>query len=227
VSAIRGGLDMALARLRKRSAWLGPLLALALAIAAALVERRVTSAGAVDRALEVTLGLVVPLAAFGAVGVVTARERLRDAAWPLARFGASARGVAFGLGLGAVLASAVLGALLAVVVVLVAHGPSSPPLVADAAVCAWLSALTGAAYASWFLLGAAFGRRGRLRWLPLALDFAVGGSGGLLGASLPRGLVHALLGGAAPLALPRPACTAILVAEAVGLLALAAARARD
>jgi hypothetical protein len=227
VSALAAGFAMGAARLRRRPAWLAAALGLALAIASALVERRVTSVGAVDRALEATFGLVLPLAAFAAVSAVTSRERLRDAVWPLARYGGSARALALGACAAAAGAAAAFGALAAVLVVLVAHAPAAPPLVADAAVSAWLGALAGAAYVGWFSLGAAFGRRGVLRFAPLALDFTVGGTGGVLGAILPRGHVHALLGGAAPLGLPRLACTAALVGTAVVLTSLAAARTGD
>ena len=229
MSALAAGFSMGASRLRARPAWLAALLGLALAVAAALVERSVTSVGAVDRALEATFGLVIPLCAFAAVSAATASERLRDAVWPLARYGGSARHLALGVCLAATLAASVVGATLAAVVVVASTGAGAGlgPVLADAGVSAWIGAITGAAYVGWFSLGAAFGRRGAVRWLPLVLDFTLGGSGGVLGAILPRGHVHALLGGATPLALPRSACTATLAVEAIVLLVIASARTGD
>lgn len=225
--AFRAGVAMAGARLRTRSALLAALLGVSLVVVSALVERSVTSVGAVDRALEATFGLVIPLCAFAVVSAVTARERLRDAVWPLARYGASARAVALGVACTAALAAASFGALAAVVAVLLAHGGDAPPVVADAVVTAWLGVLAGAAYAGWFSVGASFGRRGFVRWLPLVLDFTVGGSSGALGMILPRGPVHALLGGASPLGLPRSVSTAALIVQAFVLALAAAGRCRN
>jgi hypothetical protein len=224
---VRGGLRMGRARLARRPAVLGAALVVALVVASVAVERHVGTAGAVDRALEASFGLAIPLGAFALVGAALSRERLREAAWPLSRWGASGRAVALGVVAAAALASALLGAFSAALVVLLAHGAGAPPLASDAAISAWLGALAGAVYASWFALGASFGRRGAGRWVPFVLDFALGGTGGVLGAILPRGHLASLLGGAAPLGLSHPVSTAILVGEALALALLAAARCKD
>jgi hypothetical protein len=108
----------------------------------------------------------------------------------------------------------------------VAHAASSPPFAGDAFTSAWIAALTGAAYAGWFALGATFGRRGGGRWLPLLADFAIGGSLGLAGAVLPRANALSLLGGAAPLGMVQASSSVILGASAVVLAGLAGLRCR-
>ena len=123
--------------------------------------------------------------------------------------------------------SAGLGALMAAASTLVAHGPADPPLARDALTCAWVGALTAAAYAGWFSFGATFFARGRGRWVPLVLDFALGASTGVLGVLLPRGNADNLLGAEAPLGLPQATSSVALAAMALLLATGAAVRCRD
>jgi len=220
------GLAVGRERLLRRPTALLALLGGALVIVAAVIELRAGSSGAVDRALFSTFRLVIPLVSFGVAFEAAGRGNLREGVWPVARYGVARRDVALGVMLAALLAAAALAAVFAVGSVALAHGPSSPPVLRDAFQSAWIGALTAAAYTAWFSLGATFGRRGGGRWVPLVIDFLVGGGTGVFGAVLPRGNAQNLLGGAAPLHLGQPASSAILLASVVGLSALAALRHR-
>jgi hypothetical protein len=215
---------MASQRLRRRGLALIGLLALALVFTSATIELRAGSAGAVDRVLEATFRLVIPLFTLAIVAAVSSRGNLSDAAWSAARFGARHSAVALGLLAAAVLASAGSAALLAAFSVAAAHTKSAPPLAADAALSAYIGAITAAAYAGWLGLGSTFFRFGQGRLIFIILDFLIGGSAGLMGAIFPRGNATNLLGGAAPLGLSQPSSTAILILSAAALCLAAAAR---
>lgn len=225
--AVSIGFAMARARILRRPIALTAVLGASLVVVAGLVERRVGSAGAVDRALAGTFNLVIPLVTFAVVTEAAGRHNLREGVWSAARHGVARRGVALGAVAAAAVASAALAALYAVVAVVVAHAPGNPPLITDAFTSAWVAALAAAAYTGWFALGSTFGRRGGGRWVPLVVDFVVGASTGIAGALLPRANAASLLGGAAPLALPQVGSSAILVASAVVLAGLAALRCRE
>ncbi|WP_437736696.1 hypothetical protein [Sorangium sp. So ce1335] len=224
---VRLGLEMALSRLRARRPLLALGLGVALAVAAAVIEVAFGSSGAVDRALLATFRLVMPLTIFALAADAADRTTLREAAWPAARFGASSHHVALGIALAALLSSAAAGALLAAVVVAIAHGPGAAPLARDMVTSGWIGALTGAAYAGWFSLGATFLRRGSGRFVPLVADFVLGGSAGVVGALLPRGNAVNLLGGPPPLELAQPASAGLLALSAIVLALAAAARCRE
>ena len=225
--AVAIGIAMGRERVLARSTALSALLGAALVVVSGLIERRVGSAGAVDRALAGTFNVVVPLVSFGVAAQASGRGNLRDAAWAAARFGVARRDVALGAILVALAASAALGAAFAVLAVAVAHAPGNPPLAHDAVTSAWIAALTAAAYTGWFSAGATFGKRGGGRWVPLLADFVLGGSTGLVGAILPRANATSLLGGAAPLGMAQASSSIILVVSAVVLTGVAALRCRD
>lgn len=220
------GVGMAKHRLLRRRGALLALLALALTVSGAVVERRFGSAGAVDRALESTFRLVIPLLTFALVAESSERSRLREAAWPAARYGALHRDVVLGIVAAAAFASTASGALLAALSVILAHTPSAPPLFADALLSAWIGAITALAYTGWFALGATFLKQGRGRFIPLIIDFVIGGSAGIAGAVFPRGNAGNLLGGPPPLRLPQQASTAILIVSGAALCGLAVLRSR-
>jgi len=227
IEALRIGFAMARARVMRRPTALTALLGAALVVVAGLVERRVGSAGAVDRALAAAFNLVVPLASFAIAAEAIGRENLRDAVWSAARYGVARREVALGAIGAAVAVSAPLSALYAALAVLVAHGQGNPALAGDLLTSAWVAALAAAAYTAWFALGATFGRRGGGRWAPLLADFVIGGSTGLAGALLPRANAASLLGGAAPLGMTQASSSAILAASALVLAGIAALRCRE
>jgi hypothetical protein len=226
-AAIRLGAAAARARIFRRPTALAALLGLTLIAVSTVIERRLGSAGAVDRVLGSTFRLIIPLVTFGVAAAATGHDRLREAVWPLARYGASRRDVALGTILGAVAASAALAALFAVVSVVLAHSPGEPPLLRDAFQSAWIGALTAAAYAAWFCFGAIFWKRGRGRWLPLILDLLLGTSTGLFGAVFPRGNAQNLLGGAAALHLSQPASSGALALTTVALTLIASLLCRE
>lgn len=222
--AIAVGFAVARARILRRPTAVSVVVGAALVVVAAIIERRVGSAGAVDRTLAATFNIVVPLSAFGVAAEASGRQRLREAVWPAARYGLARRDVALGTILAALAASAALGVLFAALAVAAAHGEGNPPLARDVFTSGWIAALTSAAYTGWFMAGATFGRRGGGRWVPLLLDFALRGSAGLAGAALPRANAVCLLGIATPLGLTQATSSAILAAGAVVLAALAALR---
>lgn len=197
----------------------------ALAAAGALAEARIDPAGSATRSLEqIAFGFLVPLAAFGAVAAAVGARRLSEAATPLARFGASRRGVALGLVLASMAAAALVCSALALATALCAHDASAPPLAADLASSAWIGLLAGAAYAALFSVGATFGARGGGRTLLLVADFVVAGSTGLGAALLPRAHALNLVGAPPPLAMSQPESALALAALAVVCAALAVVR---
>jgi hypothetical protein len=225
--AIAIGFAMGRERALRRPLALAALLGAALVVVSAIIERRVGSAGAVDRVLVATFNLVVPLVSFGVAAEVSARRNLRDAVWSAARFGVARRDVAIGAFFAAALASMALCGGLAILAVLLAHGEGNPPLARDLAQSAEIAALAAAAYSGWFALGSTFGKAGGGRWWALVADFVLGASTGIAGAILPRGNATNLLGGAAPLALSQASSSAILALSAIALGGLAAIRCRE
>lgn len=195
------GFYLAKSQLSKRRMGLTFFLAFALAISSALIEKYFTQLGAVDRALESTFRLLIPLLCFAILSEITGRADLRDAAWPMARFGANHRDIVMGMLAASVLASALFSAALALVSVIAAHSKSAPPILSDAMLSAWIAMVTALAYTGYYALGATFFRFGRGRFVPLIIDFLFGGSVGLIGALLPRGNAINLLGGPAPMGL--------------------------
>lgn len=228
-TAMRIGFEASIARLRSRATSLTVVLGAALVAVSALIERRVTVADAVDRSLTATFTLVVPLASFALTAQALGRTRLANAVWSAARYGVARRDVALGSIAAASLASAGFSALFAVLAVLLG-GAGTAGIAGDAFTSAWIAALTGAAYTGWFALGATFGRHGGGRFLPLLLDFAIGGTTGIAGALLPRANARSLLGllgGQAPLHLTQASSSVILGAAALLLGGLAALRCRE
>jgi hypothetical protein len=225
--AVRLGAALAGRRLAARRPLLAFALALALVVTAAVLERSVSAAGAVDRSLAATFRLVLPLLAFALSVDAVGREHLRDATWPVARFGVARRDVALGIAAASAIACAAGGGVLAAASVLVAHTPSAPPLVRDLLVSTWIGALTGAAYAGWSSLGGTFFRRGQGRVVLLVADLLLGGSTGVAGAILPRGNAVNLLGGSAPLGLSQQGSAALLAIAALTLALIAALRCRE
>jgi len=189
----------------------------AVAVAFALLARSGGAAHGADHALVGAYGaLVLPLLAYAVVGATLDARSLAASGVPLVAFGAAPTRVA-GVTLAvAAAATALLGALLACAVAVIAHGSSDPPLARDALVSAYAGALGGAAYASWFALGASFGRRGGGRAVLLVVDWVLGATGGAAALVTPRAHVQNLLGGVPPLGLSeRASATGLVVIGAV------------
>ena len=169
-------------------------------------------------------GYALPLLAFALVGAALGSRSLAASGAPLTAFGASAVRVAGISVLVAVVATAVACAVIAAGVALLAHGPGDPPVGRDALASAYAGALGGAAYASWFAVGATFGKRGGGRTAFLVIDWVLGGVDGL-SLPLPRGHLRNLLGGAAPLDWSQRASSVALAILAVGYALAAVIRA--
>jgi len=210
-----------------RSTFLLVALSVALGISGGIIERRVTTWGAVDRSLLSTFRLVIPLYCFALSVTVCDRLRLREAAWSVARFGAARRDVALGIVLSLVAASALGGVLLAVAAVLSAYGPSSRPLVSELFTSGWIGGLVAAAYAAWFALGSTFLDHGRGRWIVLLLDFLFGSATGAIAAAFPRSHARGLLGDVGPTHFSQPQSCVALIVMVVVLSLLAIGRSRD
>lgn len=223
---LSGGLSIAIERFRRRGFALAVGLAFALTVVAGLVERRVGGNTSVDRTLGVVFSWAIPLTSLAVVSLAISGLKLRDATWPVARFGAPRSRVALGLVGAAMLVSAVVSMVLSVTAVAVAHRDGGASLPADLATSAWIGALTGAAYAAWLSLGASFGRFGGGRNVILALDFVLGRTD-VFGVVFPRGNAANLLGFSAPLELGQRASSALLAGFALVVLAVASWRSRD
>jgi hypothetical protein len=221
------GLAVGWRRVLRRGPVLAVVLGAALAVVGALIERRLTIAGATDRALSGTFRLVIPLVTFAVVAEVTDRSRLRDAVWSIARYGVSRRATALGVIAAAVFASMAASALLSFLSVVTSYSAAAPPLVLDAVQSVWIGALVAAAYAGWFCLGATFFARGGGRWVPLVADFLWGGTTGFAAAVLPHAHARNLLGGAGPSGLSQRGSSAMLLVMAILLCLAAAGRSRE
>jgi hypothetical protein len=196
-----------------------------IAAVVASAEKHVAPFGAAGRALEgQVFGLILPLALLWTSTRVLEPVKLETATSSLARFGLSRRSVALGLILASMLAGAFLAAVAAAATAIFAHDPTAPSTAVDAITCSWIGALTAAAYAGLFALGATFGRRGGGRFAALGLDFILGNTSGFAAVLLPRAHAQNLLGGEPPLLLGQPASAALLVFLATAFAALAAAR---
>lgn len=226
-TGVRLGFVTAARRGGSRASVLLLVLALALVVSGGLIERRITSWGAVDRSLLSTFRLVVPLYCFALATAACQRLGLRDAAWTVARFGAARRDVATGIVLFLVSASALSGAVFSMAAVLSAYGSASRPLVTELFTCTWIGALVSAAYGAWFAFGSAFFDRGRGRWVPLVLDFLLGAGTSAISAFFPRSHARGLLGAMGPTHFSQPQSCIALIVMLLALSALAVVRARD
>ncbi|MFO0755157.1 MAG: hypothetical protein U0359_01595 [Byssovorax sp.] len=227
LAGLRAGASIAIARLRRRGAALTARHGAALVIVGAQIELRAGTSGAVDRALTGAFRLVIPLVVLLISAEAAGRGNLREGLWPLARYGVSRRDLALGVVAVNLGAAAILAAALAALAVLVAHGPSAPPLLADAAVSAWIGALAGMAHAATFALGGAFGKRGWARLVPFFAHFMLAGSTSFAAALLPGAHAQSLLGGAAPLHLSPPGSYAALLIQSLLFTLLVALKCRE
>jgi hypothetical protein len=227
MAGVRSGFVTARNRFQSRGTMLLFVLAIALAISGGIIERRMTTFGAVDRSLVSTFRLVLPLFAFALTALASRHLSLREAAWSVARFGAARRDVALGIVLALLAASGLGGFLLAACAVLSAHNASSRPLLAELFTSGWIGALVAGAYAAWFVFGSTFFYRGRGRWVVLLLDLMLGAGTGAIAAFFPRAHARGLLGDLGPTHFSQPqSCVALLLILIV-FAGLTLVRARD
>jgi len=224
-SGVALGCNTGLARLVQARPLLASAGALGVVAVVALSEKRAALFGAASRTLEgEVFGLFLPFVLVLASRRALEPTRLDHAATPLARFGPSRRGVALGLVVASMIGAALLAASSGALAAVVAHDPTAPALTLDAASCAWIGALGGAAYAALFALGSSFGATGSGRWWALAADFLLGGTSGVGALLAPRAHLQNLLGGEPPMLLGQSASAACLVAMTIAFTVLALLR---
>jgi hypothetical protein len=212
---------------RTRRGWIAAVGWSVVAVAFAVAAHARGLSHAADRVLLEAYGpLVLPLLAYALVGAVVGAGSLSSAVAPLTALGAPPARVAAAAWIVASVACTAAGGLLAAVVDAVAHGSADPPLWRDAIASAYAAGLGGAAYASFFTLGASFGKRGGGRLVFLVADWVLGGNDGATALVTPRGHVRNLLGGAPPMELSGRASAGLLVAITVVCAVLATRRAR-
>jgi hypothetical protein len=221
-------LELPYARLtRTPRAWI-PITAWSLfAFGAALVLHHASPSASANEALQEVFGaLALPLLAYAVVGAALGGGGLARGARSLVAFGAPPSRASLAEIVVAAVASALLGSVVGVLVAVLAHGPGDPPLVRDALTTAWIGALGGATYASFFALGASFGRHGGGRAWFLVLEWVFGASHGAVGFVTPRAHVRSLLGGDAVASCSNAESVAMLVVLALAFTSLAVARTR-
>jgi hypothetical protein len=192
----------------------------ALVLGFAVTARAQGWAHGADRVLDSVYGaLALPFIACALVGAAFGGRSLVSSTAPLVAFGAAPwRAALASIGV-AVLATAFLGAGLAALVALIAHGVADPPPVRDAVVSAYVGGLGGAAYGAWFATGATIGRRGGGRLVLLGVDWLLDAAGGSTALVTPRAHLKNLLGGVSPMNVSeRSSALALLMLTAIGIL---------
>lgn len=226
-AGVRLGFATARSRFNSRGTLLLFALAIALAVSGGIIERRITTFGAVDRSLISTFRLVLPLFSFALTARACQYLGLRDAAWSVARFGAARRDVVLGIVLALLAASSLGGLLLSSVAVLSAHSASSRPLPSELFTSGWIGVLVAGAYSAWFVFGSTFLHRGRGRWVVLILDLLLGAGTGAIAVLFPRAHARGLLGDLGPTHFSQPqSCVALLI-MVIALVMFTLFRARD
>jgi hypothetical protein len=185
-----------------------------------------SSQGASHVLVGIYAALAVPLMAYAIVGTVLGTRGIANCTQSLVTFGAPPARTAAVAILVAMTQCALAGAALAAAVAVVAHGPGDPPPARDALASAYAGALGGSAYAGWFSLGTAFGRRGGGRTLLLIADWVLGATRGAGALFTPRAHLRNVLGGAPPMDLSEAASAFALVVLAVVCTVAATQRAR-
>lgn len=227
MNAIVGGVRLGVARLSSIRSTAAFALALAAVLIGALIERRMSSLLAADRALlGIVFGVVVPLIAWGALARVTAGRRLEESVREIARHGANRRLATLGVVLLAGVVVAFASVLLTLLAVLATRFPSDPRLLSDLVTSGWIALVAGAAYAAWFALGSTLGRSGGGRGWLLVIDWLLGAGVGVLALPWPRAHAANLLGAAPVLGMPQWAATASLVVLGLSYAALSVLRSR-
>lgn len=167
---------------------------LATAFVVARWERTQQLLGAADRGLSFALGVLLPLAATGAVVHLAGGANLREVGSAAARFGLDRRRRLLGAWLLVTAGLALFAALLGVVTLLGARGTSDAQLGADLLATLPVALLAAPAYAAWLGVGATFGRQGAGLLVVLLVDWLLGATGLPAALATPRGHIRILLG---------------------------------
>lgn len=218
---IRSEVRSPLARLtRTRRGWLPIAGWAALALLSALMLRGPGRIAGAEHGLRGTVGVVViPLVTYGIVSACLGGIGLRASMRGMVALGASPVRAALASVVVAMAASAAVCGAVALLVCVIAHGPGDPPLFADAVSSLGIACIGGVAYASYFAAGSAIGK-GAMRGGFLVIDWLLGASSGFGAVFTPRGHVTSLLGGALCFDLSRRTSSVLLVALALGYVAL-------
>jgi len=201
-----------LARLtRSRRAWLAIAAWFVIGLAGAIIVRARGNTTGADHMMRSSYGFIVlPLVAYATVGATLGGMGMKRAIRGIVVLGADPRRAALITTAVALLASAIFGALAAIVINVIAHGSADAPLARDLFASSWIGGLGGASYAAYFCAGSAIGR-GAMRSVFLFIDWIVGSGAGFGGLFTPRGHVTSLLGGAPVFELsPRVSSVAIV-----------------
>jgi hypothetical protein len=195
--------------------WLSAAAFGGLVLLAAWWEHAHASPHGAARALDVFASLAAPLVAYGIVAAA-APDGLVRAGQPLTRLGAPPDRTAVATVFVAMIASALLCGVMGALAVAVGHGAEDPPVVRDVWMTLGLSALTGATYASYFMLGAALVAHAWGRGALLVIDWTLGSGYGVGAALLPRAHVRNVLGGEGPVdVLPSESIIALVLLTTV------------
>lgn len=184
---------------RSRQAWLALSGCSGLALASALFQRRHAAVHGADRALDLYASIAVPLLVYALVAAALGHDGLARSGRSLVRLGARPARAAWTTVLVAMLASGLVCGVLGAATAACAHGSGDPPVVRDALETLAFGALAGAAYASYFLVGAALVASFWGRALLLLVDWMLGSTDGIGALLTPRAHLRNLLGGDAPL----------------------------
>jgi len=210
--------------LRRRTAWVLQVLALAAVAVLGVVERARDAAYAIERTLfGVAFGFLAPLLFLALFEIVHRRERTSAIVAPLARHGQSRRALAAGLLGGLALACAAAGGVLGFVAALSSGSPADAGSFRDLFACTWGGAAIGAAYAGLYAVGSLAGRWGRVA--ALALDWVLGSGAGYFALPFPRANGRSLLGGEPVIDAPQLVALAILLGLTFAGVLLSAFRA--
>jgi hypothetical protein len=233
VSAFRAGFATAIVRMTRRAGLVTALLTIVLTLTLALLERRMSPAGAADRLVATVFRLVLPLEAFALSTAAVGLDNLREGLWPVARFGHSRPLAALGHTAGVAACTAAVALVAVAGGLLVTHlgsaraafGASGPlGLPADLVTSGAIAVVASLGYAAWFAFGSTLGARGGGRGFVLTADF-IFGPVGLLGLALPKGPAYVLVGLSKDVA-SGPIAWAAALASAAALALLTALRCR-
>ncbi len=191
------------------------------ALLAALAARVFGAPSGADRVLRGAFGAIaLPLLAFSVVSSFAHGSDLPEASRGLVAMGVSRSAFLWTTILCVLSVASCASAVSAVLVCIVAHGPTDAPLASDAIASFGVAFVAGGAYGTFFLFGS-MTRRGVLRPVLLELDWVLGASQGFFACFTPRAHVASLLGGSSCLDFSRRQSSVLLVGLALLYLALA------
>ena len=138
---------------------------------------------------------VLPVALFSAIHAASEQRGLRGLiSFPIGFGQSPVRAILYSAG-ALIGFSAVASAILGLLVAAIAHSNVDPPLARDLLSSTWALGVSGGAYASLFLFGGSYGKRGGGAQLALVADYMFGSTNTSIARWLPRAHVQHILGG--------------------------------